>query len=163
MQRLKAWGNTKIVAIVGAFTFNEAGELLLLQRHTQDLGGGRWGTPGGRIDQGESAEAAMCREFYEETGIQNLNFELLGTHEIRMPHGTVHKTSYRTTLPKLSRIVLDPNEHHAYAWFSLQGLLDKDDILWGMPTLLRDFGLIGSLEADPTLSDGSSVELLKLA
>jgi len=36
--RLKAWGDSKIINIVGAFVFNDAGELLLLQRHTEDLG-----------------------------------------------------------------------------------------------------------------------------
>lgn len=41
-ERLKAWGDTKIIPIVGCFAFNEAGELLLLQRHSDDLGGGQW-------------------------------------------------------------------------------------------------------------------------
>jgi 8-oxo-dGTP pyrophosphatase MutT (NUDIX family) len=54
-ERLQAWGDTKIVSIVGLFAFNENGELLLLQRHAEDLGCGQWGTPGGRIDPGEDA------------------------------------------------------------------------------------------------------------
>ena len=43
-QRLQVWGDSKIIKIVGAFVFNEDGEVLLLQRHTDDLGGGQWGT-----------------------------------------------------------------------------------------------------------------------
>jgi hypothetical protein len=45
-ERLQAWGDTKVILIVGVFAFNEHGELLLLQRHSEDLGGGQWGTPG---------------------------------------------------------------------------------------------------------------------
>jgi mutator protein MutT len=162
-ERLKAWGDTKVIAIVGVFAFNEDGELLLLQRHSEDLGGGQWGTPGGRIDDGESAKDAMLREFYEETGIKKQDFDLLGIHEIRMPHGTVKMTSYKTNVLKNVQITLDPDEHHAFAWFSLKGLLDEDNILWGVPTILHDFGLLDDFETDPTLADGSTAKLLSLA
>jgi 8-oxo-dGTP pyrophosphatase MutT (NUDIX family) len=160
--RLQAWGDTKIIPIVGVFAFNEDGELFLLQRHSKDLGGGQWGTPGGRIDPGEDAGAAMKRELYEETGIQGVKLDVLGSHLIHMPHGTVHMTSYLATLPKETDIILDPEEHHAYAWFSLKRLLDEDTILWGIPSMLKDFGLLEEFGSDPTLADGSSVELLKL-
>jgi 8-oxo-dGTP diphosphatase len=76
--RLQAWGDTKIIPIVGVFAFNEDGELFLLQRHSKDLGGGQWGTPGGRIDPGENADAAMKRELYEETRIQGVKLDVLG-------------------------------------------------------------------------------------
>ena len=162
-ERLQACGDTKIIAIVGAFAFNEAGELLLLRRHSEDLGGGQWGTPGGRVEPGEPAEVAMQREFYEETGINKVHFTQLGSHEIRMPHGTVHMTSYQAIIPKRGEITLDPEEHHAYAWFSLEGLVDEDNILWGIPSILRDFGILKGFHDDPTLVDGSSVKLLRLA
>ncbi len=161
-ERLKAWGDTKIVSIVGAFVFNDYGELLLLQRHSADLGGGQWGAPGGRIDENESAIDAMQREFFEETGINDVKLNPLGSHRIRMPHGTVHMTSYHAILPKKTDITLDPDEHHAYAWFSLAGLLDEDNILWGIPSILRDYGFFKDFDQDPTLADGSSVELLEL-
>ena len=35
-QRLQAWGDSKIIKIVGAFVFNDDGEVLLLQRHTDE-------------------------------------------------------------------------------------------------------------------------------
>lgn len=41
-QRLQAWGDSKVIEIVGAFVFNDEGEVLLLQRHAEDLGGGLW-------------------------------------------------------------------------------------------------------------------------
>jgi 8-oxo-dGTP diphosphatase len=162
-ERLKAWGDTKIISIVSAFVFNESKELLLLQRHSADLGGGQWGTPGGRIEAGESPELAMGREYQEETGIKGIHFTELGSHEIRMPHGTVHMTSYSSQIPKKTPIILDPDEHVAFAWFSVKGLVDVDNILWGIPSVLRDFGLLEALDEDPSLADGSSVKLLGLA
>ncbi len=160
-ERLKAWGDTKIIHIVGVFAFNEHNELLLLQRHSDDLGGGQWGTPGGRIEPDEDEDNAMKRELFEETAIQGLKLSALGSHLIRMPHGAVHMTSYHLIVPKNTDIKLDPDEHHAYAWFSLDGLLDEDNILWGVPSVLRDYELFKDFDIDPTLSDGSSVELLE--
>lgn len=161
-QRLKAWGGTKIISIVGVFAFNEAGELLLLQRHSDDLGGGQWGTPGGRIEENEEPADAIRRELFEETGIADVKLTKLGSHVIRMPHGTVNMTSYRADVPKDTAIQLDPEEHHASAWFNLDGLLEEDDILWGIPSMLRDFELLGTFNDDPTLADGSTVKLIGL-
>jgi hypothetical protein len=42
-------------------------------------------------------------------------------------------------------------------------LLDEERILWGIPSVLRDFGLLRDFASDPTLHDGSSVELLSRA
>jgi 8-oxo-dGTP pyrophosphatase MutT (NUDIX family) len=84
----------------------------------------------GCIDPGEDVETAMRRELFEETGIEHLKLVALGSHLIRMPHGTVHITSYRAKLSKQTDIILDSEEHHAYAWFSVGGLLDEDNILW---------------------------------
>jgi 8-oxo-dGTP diphosphatase len=162
-ERLQAWGNTRIIHIASLFAFNEDGELLLLQRHSEDLGGGQWGTPGGRLDKGEDAETAVLREIDEETGIKAIKVKRLGIHEIRMPHGAVHMTSFTATIPRNTPITIDPAEHHAHAWFSVEGLLDEDNILWGIPSVLRDFGLFGDFDTDPTLADGSSVKLLEKA
>ena len=45
------------------------GEVLLVRRaHRPDAG--RWGFPGGKIEFGESVQAAAARELYEETGVR---------------------------------------------------------------------------------------------
>jgi 8-oxo-dGTP pyrophosphatase MutT (NUDIX family) len=162
-ERLQAWGDTKVIPIAGLFAFSEDGELLLLQRHSEDLGGGQWGTPGGRLEDGEDAETAVLREVDEETGIKSIEVKRLGVHKIKMPHGAVNMTSFIATIPRNIPIKIDPVEHHAYAWFKPEGLLDEDNILWGIPSILRDFGLFGDFDTDPTLADGSSVELLEKA
>jgi 8-oxo-dGTP diphosphatase len=159
-KRLRAWGNTKIIPIVGCFIFNTNGKLLLLQRHTADLGGGQWGTAGGRIETGESSDTAIIREIQEETGLIDFTAHFLGTHQINMPHGSVLMDSYKAKIPDESVIILDPEEHHNFKWFDLDTLLREENILWGIPTILLDFGLIDYAGSDPTLADGSEAILL---
>jgi 8-oxo-dGTP pyrophosphatase MutT (NUDIX family) len=162
-QRLEAWGDAQIIQIATCLILNEAGELLLLQRHSEDLGGGQWGTPGGRIENDENARMAALREVYEETGLQLNEMTELGIHEITMPHGAVRMTSFKAHVLRQVKVILDLEEHHAHAWFDPDELLEKENILWGVPTVLRDFGILKPFDEDPTLSDGSRVTLLRRA
>ena len=55
------------VATVGALIYDDAGRVLLVRtRKWSD----KWGIPGGKIDWGEAAEAALRRELFEETGLE---------------------------------------------------------------------------------------------
>lgn len=49
-----------------------------------DLHARGWDIPGGHIEHEESAEQAVIRELYEETGAKILDLELLGFVEIEM-------------------------------------------------------------------------------
>jgi len=56
---------------------DSSGRVLLVQR-AQDPGRGLWSLPGGRLEPGESPEAAAAREVREETGLLvNVGAELL--------------------------------------------------------------------------------------
>lgn len=59
---------------VGGIVFNEDGNVLLIQRGKQPRKG-EWSVPGGKVDWGETLEAALIREVKEETGI---DIEILG-------------------------------------------------------------------------------------
>ena len=56
------------VACVGAIIRDEAGRVLLVRR-ANEPGRGLWSLPGGRVEVGESEEAAVVREVLEETGL----------------------------------------------------------------------------------------------
>lgn len=52
----------------GALIRNDQNEILLVKR-LRDPEAGCWGFPGGKVDFGETVEAATCREICEELGI----------------------------------------------------------------------------------------------
>lgn len=149
--------------IVCCLIFDKQNRLLLLQRHVDDLGGGLWATPGGRQEPDELPEQTAVREVKEETGLDLDAVTYLGNHKLVMPHGVAHMKSFKAHHKGNQEILIDRDEHKAYLWLGLKDILGAENIIWGLPTTLLDFGLIESLETDPTLKDGSQVLLLELA
>ena len=47
-----------------------AGDILISKRHDDSHQGGLWEFPGGKVEPGESVEAALDRELHEELGIR---------------------------------------------------------------------------------------------
>jgi 8-oxo-dGTP diphosphatase len=58
-----------LLFVVAAALTNDKGEILLQQRPMGAQMGGLWEFPGGKVDLGESPEAALVRELEEELGI----------------------------------------------------------------------------------------------
>ena len=65
------------VAIAAAIIKNSRDEILITQRHPEKAHGGLWEFPGGKIETGESAAAAMIRELKEELAI-----EVIDLHQV---------------------------------------------------------------------------------
>jgi 8-oxo-dGTP diphosphatase len=75
---------THVIGCVGAVIKDGAGRLLLIKRG-HEPGKGLWSIPGGRIEPGESDEAALVREVREETGLAVTAGRLIGA--VRRPAG----------------------------------------------------------------------------
>ncbi|MGY1641311.1 NUDIX domain-containing protein [Geodermatophilus sp. SYSU D00703] len=58
-----------VVACVGAVVHDATGRLLLIRRG-HEPSRGLWSVPGGRVEPGETPEAAVQREVLEETGLR---------------------------------------------------------------------------------------------
>lgn len=58
-----------LIHVVVGIVFNNIGQLLIAQRPAKSYGGGLWEFPGGKLEPGEQAFAALQREFLEEIGI----------------------------------------------------------------------------------------------
>lgn len=59
----------RIVLVVAAALIDEAGQILVTQRPEGKSLAGLWEFPGGKIEPGETPEAALCRELDEEIGV----------------------------------------------------------------------------------------------
>lgn len=60
----------KMVLVVAVALYNEHGEILLAQRPKGKALEGLWEFPGGKVDPGETPEAALVRELQEELAIK---------------------------------------------------------------------------------------------
>ncbi len=103
---------------VKALIPNHEGKLLLLQRE-----GKSWDIPGGRIHKNEPLEAALRREVFEETGLNNILriefFKLtLSSTRILIPSGNVGLVLavYLCHCEDVSRIQIS-DEHVGFDWF----------------------------------------------
>jgi len=61
--------STKTLLVVAAALVNPQNEVLLAQRPEGKRLAGKWEFPGGKVEEGESPEAALVRELHEELGI----------------------------------------------------------------------------------------------
>ena len=63
----------KTVLVSAVALIDRDGRVLLAQRPEGKSMAGLWEFPGGKIEQGETPEAALVRELHEELGIQTWN------------------------------------------------------------------------------------------
>ncbi|MDW8308233.1 MAG: NUDIX domain-containing protein [Verrucomicrobiales bacterium] len=112
------------VVTVGALIFNDAGEVLMIRTHKwSDL----WGIPGGKIQWGETAEAALRREIREETNLEIRDVHLVLVQDcIRPPefyrdaHFVLLNYTCRCVEP--ARVRLN-DEAREFRWVSPAGAL----------------------------------------
>lgn len=92
---------------------NERGEILVCQRPPHKLYPGEWEFPGGKVEAGESGEAALARELHEELGIRVTAAEPLVRVRHVYPELSVDLDTWLVT-----RFEGEPasTEHPAMAW-----------------------------------------------
>ncbi|XVQ12779.1 NUDIX hydrolase [Spirillospora sp. CA-255316] len=78
------------VRCVGGIARDGSGRLLLIRRGRAPAAG-TWSVPGGRVEPGESDEAAVIREMREETGLEVAVGRLVGTVERPGPGGVTYE------------------------------------------------------------------------
>ena len=113
---------------VGAFLENAAGEVLFLKRARQP-GLGRLGLPGGFIDAGETAEAALRRELREEIGLETLTARFLcsqpNDYEYRGVQYAVLDLFFVVHSPDPAAAI-DPEEVSELVWRRPAGVLAEE-------------------------------------
>lgn len=114
------------VEIVGCFlTVND--NVLFLKRLPHKSEGSKWGVPGGKIEKGETADHAVLREVFEETGIDLAGKPLkyFGKVYVRYPEVDFLYHMYGHDLEELkNQVVINPEEHTEHRWFTLAEALE---------------------------------------
>ena len=85
------------IEVAAAVLHDAAGRFLLAQRPTGKAFEGYWEFPGGKVEPGESAAIAMCRELHEELGIHVDADDVYPwlTRDFEYPHAAVRLRFFR--------------------------------------------------------------------
>jgi 8-oxo-dGTP diphosphatase len=123
-----------VAAVVGAAIVRD-GRVLAARRTFPADAAGRWEFPGGKVEDGETPDAALAREIVEELGCTIAVGAWLPE---RVPIGERHVLT--VALATLADGEPVPREHDALRWLSVDEL---DDVDWLDPdrpflTALRD-------------------------
>lgn len=120
----------KRIRVVAAVILSE-GKVFVTQRGYGDFKGG-WEFPGGKIEEGETPEAALRREIFEELDTEIVVGELIDTIEYDYPNFHLSMDCFWCEIVS-GKLVL--KEHEAARW------LDKEN-LYSVEWLPADISLI---------------------
>lgn len=129
----------KTIDVANVLLQNSASEILILQRAPRLNRGYYWGLPGGMIDPGETPLEAATRELVEETGVKESDISINGLMRflVKMPEENISIISVRAKLINGSAAVnIDPAEHIAYKWSSVDEILNSRELLPCVPTMI---------------------------
>ncbi len=123
--------NQIVVATKGVILHK--GKILVVQRAPEDVGGGTWECPGGKLDFGEDIEEGLIREISEEVGLNVSVEKLLFANSFKTnPARQIVMLSYLCSTDN-DNVILS-NEHMDYKWAT------KNELLSILPsTIIRDF------------------------
>ena len=107
----------------GAVIHDVDGRLLLIQR-LKPPEAGSWGLPGGKVDFGERAEAAVVREIAEELGIRIALNGLACLTETILSDDNRHWVApvYYAKIISGAPRILELEKHGGWGWFDLEAL-----------------------------------------
>ena len=100
-------------------------KILIGKRKDEDIGGGKWEFPGGKIEIGETNSEALERELYEELGISAKIGKELMNYE-HMFKTTIYNISFMEIIDYDGEI--RNNAHSEIKWVKFSNLLEYDFI-----------------------------------
>ena len=112
------------INVVAAIIINK-NRILIGKRKDEDIGGGKWEFPGGKIEIGETNSEALERELYEELGISvKIGKELMNYEH--MFKTTIYNISFMEIIDYEGEI--RNNAHSEIKWVKFSNLLEYDFI-----------------------------------
>jgi 8-oxo-dGTP diphosphatase len=102
-----------------------AGRLFIARRLPGGDGGGKWEFPGGKVEENESDEEALAREYREELGVTVRTGPRLGAASFEHNGKAYTLTAYRVFFDPAAVVL---NEHSQWQWASW-GEIEKLDFV----------------------------------
>jgi 8-oxo-dGTP diphosphatase len=132
---------TERIVVVGAALF-DGGRLLAARRSAPPALAGRWELPGGKVEPGETPEAALVRELREELGVTAETVARVpGQWPLKAPY--VLQVWTARLLPGSG----DPEplqDHDALRWLTPEELWDVDWLDQDVPAVRATLALLDS-------------------
>lgn len=128
--------------VAGCFCVYQ-GKILFLHRNPGKPQGETWCVPGGKLEEGETAEQAVIREVMEEVGI-DLKGKLLTYCRkvfVRFPDREFILHLFRVQLEEEPQLNVAAQEHQSYRWVTLEEALKLPLIPGGDQCLKIAFNL----------------------
>ncbi|SDT76622.1 (deoxy)nucleoside triphosphate pyrophosphohydrolase [Actinoplanes derwentensis] len=127
--------------VIVAAVIITAGRVLACERSAPPEAAGRWEFPGGKVEAGETEQAALARECAEELGVRVAVGDRVGP-DVPLAHGRAVLRVYAVEL--LNGDVPEALEHRSMRWLAVDQL---DSVPWlpadvpivaELPALLKD-------------------------
>lgn len=125
------------ILVVAAVLQQPDGRFLLAQRPPGKAYAGYWEFPGGKVEDGETAAAALSRELHEELGIDVISAYPWIIREFDYPHAAVRLHFFRV---RAWRGELQGREAQAFAWQRLDAI-DVAPLLPANGPILQALGI----------------------
>ena len=113
-------GADDAIEVVGACVRRADGRILLATRPEGKAQSGRWEFPGGKVERGETPEAALARELREELDLPVEGIRALGSVVHAYPEKRIRLTLFACSPCAGAEPV--PRENQRVAWFAPEDL-----------------------------------------
>jgi len=141
-----------MIEVAAGVLTDASGRVLLMQRKPGTHLAGTWEFPGGKLEPGESIEAALARELREELGIETRAFEPLISLPWRYPEKRIRLHALRV---KEWRGEPRAHEGHPLGWMSLDRI-DTDEMPAADRPIVTALRLPPHYSISPATSDGEA-------
>lgn len=111
----------KPTEVVVAVLFDGAGHFVMSSRPAGKVYSGYWEFPGGKVEAGETLEAALKREMLEELNLRIENLKEVHSLTFTYPHDTVHLHFIQCEAPGQKP---ESKEGQEFGFFTLEDLPD---------------------------------------
>ena len=149
----------KVTHVAAGILINSTGQFLLGSRPSGKPYAGYWEFPGGKLEQGESAQDALFRELNEEMGINVSYATPWITQRFNYPHADVELRFFKVTAWDG---ILHGHEGQQLAWQSI-GQINVSPILPANGPILRSLALPPQINISNVAELGSEAFLAQLA